>query len=104
MVTTINPEKAPSIGKKLFKRARAIFAADGSISRLTKTLTPAELDALIKAIDEEMGPDQVRAHNERRPGLVLAGEAQRLWDRMVAESAPRADVIPLARNRHDAAR
>ena len=97
-------KKTPSLGKKLLKRLRAVIVAGGNASRWMKALPPAELDALIKAIDEEMGPERVRAHNERRPGMVLAEEDQRFWDRMVAESAQRADVIPLARNRRDAAR
>jgi hypothetical protein len=66
-----------------------------SLQRRLRTLSIAELDALMRAFDDSMGTEWLSAYNRAHTGAVLSDDAQQLWDEAVAKCAARTRRVVL---------
>lgn len=78
-------DQLPTRGDELFEQMASLTEAERV--RLRKTLVPADIDALLKAIDQRMTPEHRESYEARHPQEVLPPDEQALWDRLVRESA-----------------
>lgn len=62
---------------------------EASRAQWSQSLTPAEIEALLSAIDAEMGPERTQRFKEKHPRAVLRGQEAVDWDFLVAVTRSR---------------